>query len=112
MTWFRLLPSLIALCLGAGPGVAKPPPNPDPTLAPWFQSLVDPETSLSCCEETDCRPVDHRLAADHYEVLIGGAWVAVPEGKIIRGMHNPTGRAVLCWSPALGIMCFVPGPGV
>lgn len=98
------------VCL-AGSAEGRPPANPDPSFSAWFQSLDDPETTLPCCDEADCRPVEDRIATDHYEVLISGAWTAVPDGKIIRRHDNPTGRAILCYSKALGIMCFVPGPG-
>src|SRR4051812_12258342 len=98
-----LLASLVALCLTAGPLSAKPPGGAA-TDSLWFESLEDPETTLSCCDEADCRPVDDRIARDHYEVLIRGAWIVVPVGKILRRTDNPTGRAVLCWSPAFGIM--------
>ncbi len=104
--------SALTVLLPAGPSAAKPPPHPDPSLRLWFESLQDPETTLSCCEEADCREVDARIARDHHEVQIDGIWVEIPERKIIRPDSNPTGRAVLCWSPTLGIMCFVPGPGV
>lgn len=36
--------------------------------------------------------------------------MAVPADKILHRYDNPTGRAVVCWTPALGIMCFVEGP--
>jgi hypothetical protein len=107
-----LLRCIIAAALGSQATHAKPPANPDPTLSPWFESLEDPETTLSCCDETDCRPVDDRIGAAGYEVLLRGAWVPVPDAKIIRRTDNPVGRAVLCWSPNFGIMCFVPGPAV
>ena len=55
--------------------------------------------------------LDDRIARDHYEVLIRGTWIAVPVGKILRRTDNPIGRAVLCWTPYLGFMCFIPGPG-
>jgi hypothetical protein len=105
-----VLRSVVAVALGSQPTHARPPPNPDPTLSPWFQSLEDPETTLSCCDEADCRPVDERIGRSGYEVLMQDAWVPVPEGKVIHRTYNPVGRAVLCWSPHFGIMCFVPGP--
>jgi len=107
-----VLRSMVALALGSHPSHAKPPPDANPALGPWFQSLQDPETTLSCCDEADCRPVDDRIGQAGYEVMLRGAWVTVPDTKVIRRTHNPVGHAVLCWSPNFGIMCFVPGPGV
>src|SRR4051812_9761784 len=73
---------------------AAPPERPDPTLAPWFNSLRQPWTNALCCSLADCRPVDSRTAGDHYEALIEGEWHAVPEHRIVNRSDNPTGRAV------------------
>jgi hypothetical protein len=102
--------SLLVLVLCSQPALSKPPPEASPGLSPWFQSLADPETTLSCCEEADCHAVEDRVVRGHYEALVGGAWLPVPERKVIRRIDNPVGRAVLCWSPSFGVMCFVPGP--
>jgi len=98
---------LAAVILLAGTAMADPPPNADPALAPWFRSLVQPGTSISCCSVSDCRATDYRIQGDHYEALIGGAWFAVPADKILQRTDNPTGRAVVCWTPQRGILCFV-----
>ena len=82
-----------------------------PGLAPWFESLKQPGTGVSCCSISDCRPVQYRLAPEGYEALVGSLWVHVPDDRILRNQKNPLGRAVLCRSPASGtIFCFVPGP--
>jgi hypothetical protein len=88
---------------------AQPPANADPTLAPWFQSLQQPRTGASCCSISDCRPVEYRSLADHYEALIEGKWLTVPSDKVLQRTDNPIGRAIVCWTPSLGIMCFVRG---
>ena len=87
--------------------VAQPPPDADPALAPWFRSLLVPGTNISCCSVTDCRATEYRIEADHYEALIGGKWFVVPPDKILQRTDNPTGRAVVCWTPQHGILCFV-----
>jgi hypothetical protein len=86
---------------------AAPPQGADYTLAPWFQSLRQPGTGTSCCSVADCRTTDYRIEGDNYEALINGNWLVVPAEKILQRADNPTGRAVVCWTPALGIMCFV-----
>jgi hypothetical protein len=86
---------------------AAPPQNADPTLAPWFRSLLQPGTAISCCALADCRPADYRIKTDRYEVLLGGKWLAVPPDKILQRIDNPTGHAIVCWTPQRGIMCFV-----
>jgi hypothetical protein len=90
-----------------GAAVAQPPANADPALAPWFRSLLQPGTEVSCCSVADCRPTEYRVERDHYEALIGGNWLAVPADKVLQRTDNPTGHAVVCWTPQRGIMCFV-----
>jgi hypothetical protein len=86
---------------------AAPPGNSDPALAPWFQSLRQPETGMSCCSISDCRPVDYRSTGDGYEVFIDGNWLPVPPKKVLQRTDTPLGRGVVCYTPAHGIMCFV-----
>ena len=91
-------------------GTAAPPPDADPRFAPWFNSLRQPFTNALCCSEADCRRVDARLNDGHYEALIEGGWRRVPDHLILDRGDNPTGRAVACWTPQVGILCFVPAP--
>jgi hypothetical protein len=91
----------------AASALAKPPADMDYSLAPWFQSLRQPGTGTSCCSIADCRTTDYRTDGDNYEAMIEGRWIVVPRDKILQGADNPTGRAVVCWTPALGILCFV-----
>jgi hypothetical protein len=97
----------LALSVLAVPAAAAPPPNADPALAPWFRSLMQPGTGLSCCSISDCRATESRVKNDHYEALIGENWFVVPPEKILDRTDNPTGRAVVCWTPQRGIVCFV-----
>jgi hypothetical protein len=90
--------------------VAAPPENADPSLAPWFNSLRMPWTNALCCSMADCRPTEARTNNDHYEVLIEGEWRVVPDDKVLNRTDNPTGRAVVCWTPTAGILCFVKAP--
>jgi hypothetical protein len=89
------------------PAGAQPPADADPSLGPWFRSLLMPGTSISCCSVTDCRATEYRIEVDHYEALIGGNWIAVPPDRILQRTDNPTGHAVVCWTPKRGILCFV-----
>jgi hypothetical protein len=95
-----------ALLLAAA-AAAQPPPNADPALAPWFRSLVQPGTTISCCSLADCRATEYRIRADRYEALVAGSWLSVPPEKILQRTDNPTGHAIVCWTPQRGIMCFV-----
>ena len=94
--------------------VAAPPDSPDPALTPWFESLKQPGTGAPCCSIADCRTVEFRQDRDGYEVLIDGRWrmsnpfwLRVPPNRIIDRTDNPTNRAVVCFTPEAGILCFV-----
>lgn len=92
--------------------VAAPPPGADMTLAPWFESLRQPGTGFACCSVSDCRGTEYRIVDGHYEAqLPSGAWIAVPDATVLHRHDNPTGRAVLCYLPYRGVICFVPGSG-
>jgi hypothetical protein len=108
MTRFAILGACVGLV--ATSAVARPPPNADMSLAPWFQGLRQPGTGISCCSMADCRQTDFRIAGSHYEALVEGEWREVPRDKILDRTDNPTGRAVVCYTPAGGIMCFIRGP--
>ncbi len=103
------------MCLGVADTTAAPPQNADGTYRAWFQSLRQPATGLSCCSISDCRMTEYRAGQEGYEVLIDehvipGAkahWVPVPQDKVLRGIDNPTGRAVVCAHPDGEILCFV-----
>ena len=101
---------LLAMACLARPVLAAPPPDADPALAPWFNSLRQPWTNALCCSMADCRPVNSRLSDGHYEALIEGEWRRVPDHLILNRSDNPTGRAIACWTPQVGILCFVRAP--
>ncbi len=103
--WFAVFLAF-ALLAGAGMARAQPPENSDPELAPWFQGLRAPNGS-SCCSIADCRITDYRTDGSNYEALIEGRWLLVPPERVLDHIPNPTGRAVVCYAPALGILCFV-----
>ncbi|MDB5398567.1 MAG: hypothetical protein QOF70_5294 [Acetobacteraceae bacterium] len=119
----RLIPALAAASLIYGFPTslrAAPPPGADPDLAPWFRSLRQPNTDLSCCDRADCRTVQYRIIDGHFQAFIGGefarwqnppyAWVDVPDGSVLHRHDNPTGEGVACWA-GMRIICFVEGTG-
>jgi hypothetical protein len=103
----RLIIAAASFLLVAIIAQARPPADADPALAPWFEGLQQPGTGISCCSIADCRPTDSRTAGDHYEAWIDNKWVAVPPEKVLPRSDNPMGRAVVCWTPQAGILCFV-----
>jgi len=90
---------LLGLLLAAvAAGNARPPPNPDQSLAPWYQSLRT-SNGLSCCGEADCRgPKDYpvRIVDGHYEVWADQRWMTVPPEAVSDRTDNPTGDFVTC----------------
>ena len=102
------VPAILAMM--ATPAMAAPPEGADMSLAPWFRSLRQPGTGASCCSIADCRPADFRIQGGGYEVHLYGEWKPVPPEVILRRSDNPTGRAVVCYTPYRGIMCFIRGP--
>lgn len=103
---------LIATCLGIGsfPAQAEPDSDSNPAWSDWFRSLKTPREGTSCCSLADCRRTVSRIRDGHYEALLGKRWVVVPPEKVLDHAENPTGEAVLCWSPVSGVLCFVRGP--
>lgn len=99
-----------ALSLLAETAAARPPKDADMSLAPWFQSLRQPGTGMSCCSIADCRQTDFRIHDGQYQAMVDGSWQTVPKDTILDRMDNPTGRAVVCYTPYRGIMCFIKGP--
>jgi hypothetical protein len=119
----RLMKLLIlALVLITAPALAAPPPNADPALHGWFQSLHIPGTGIGCCSVADCRPVKYRQVGGHYEIMpmreqfpylpddVIGQWTPVPPAAILNNQSNPTGSAIACLQDlngTLDIMCFI-----
>ena len=92
----------------------------DPALAPWYQSLEQPGTGYPCCSISDCRTVQYRTVADHFEAFIDRRtfgedapddWLPVPPEHVLHRRDNPTGEAVVCWYNG-EIRCFVEGAGI
>lgn len=102
------------------PLLAAPPPDADPTLAPWFKSLRQPNTGISCCDRADCRVVQYRIVDGHFQAFIGSEfsrwqnppykWLDVPETSVLHRHDNPTGEGVACWAGG-SIICFIEGTG-
>jgi hypothetical protein len=49
----------------------------------FYKKLLRPGTNYSCCNKTDCRPTAGRMVDGHYEVKVNGAWISVPQSKIL-----------------------------
>jgi hypothetical protein len=108
---------VVAIALCVAQVWAQPPDRVDPSLSPWFESLKQPGTGAGCCSIADCRAAEVRRDNQAYEVKIDHTWhvssifwLQVPPNRILDEPDNPTGHAVLCYTPEAGILCFVPPP--
>ena len=116
----RPLTAVTLLMLSITSPRAAPPADADPNLAPWFRSLRQPNTGISCCDRSDCREVQYRIVNGHYQAFIGGEfsrwqnppyqWMDVPESSVLHRHDNPTGEGVACWAGG-AIICFIEGNG-
>lgn len=106
-----VLPVLLAVARAAPPAGVKL----DPEISAWYRSLRD-VNGISCCDESDCRPVTYRAGPEGLEVFIDrasygpaapDAWVPVPPQAVL-ARENPTGGAVACYY-AGRVACFVYG---
>ena len=50
----------------------------------FYKNLLRPDTKTSCCNMTDCRPTSGRISQGHYEIKVNGAWISVPQDKILQ----------------------------
>ena len=104
-------PLILALLLLALPRLAPAHiPRTASAVDDWFESLQAPDTGIPCCDRLDCREVASRRGADGWEAWSDGRWVPIPQDKIVTDTANPLEHAVLCWSPSLGLTCFIPPP--
>ena len=61
----------------------------------FYKTLQRPDGKGSCCNLIDCRPTSGRTIEGHYEVKVNGAWISVPQTKIIR-RSAPDGGYHVC----------------
>lgn len=104
----RWLPALAGVTLSYCAQFAPAHEGGD-ALSAWYRSLRTPEGGL-CCSEADCRPIEARLAGDHWEIATASGWLPVPPERVLK-RDNADGRPIAC---ILGgrVLCFVPGNGV
>jgi len=103
---------LLAMTAFPMPLAAAPPDGADPNsaLGIWYRSLRVPETGQSCCNVSDCRPVDAAwVEGDRWRARIGDKVIDIPAKSVLR-RENLDGRGILCRS-IWAILCFVPPSG-
>ena len=106
----RQILTAIAVCLSL-PAFAHDHNRPD--LDQWYRSLERPDRvgqysgagGTSCCNLRDCHETEAEYRGSEVWARLGyrkdGAWILlnwmrVPEQKILKKKHNPTGSPVIC----------------
>lgn len=88
-----------------------------------YQGLTVPDSSMSCCSNGDCGPVETREMNGKLQAHIVGLpwnnyqpgvdlWVDVPPKAMLPVEQNPKVGPSACWTPGLGLLCFLPGRGM
>lgn len=83
----------------------------------WYETLKQPGTGMSCCNDEDCRPTVSRTVGDQVQVEVNGEWATVPPDKIVKSPAPDLGSHV-CAPKQAGlfpkgfIYCAVIGSGV
>ncbi len=72
------------------------PPEHQQLHIEFYSKLTRPGTKMSCCNDKDCRPAQHRLNAGEHEFFVGGKWVRVAKQWIIEDKLTPDGRSHWC----------------
>jgi hypothetical protein len=89
-----------------------------PDLNQWTMGLQS-QRGVPCCDSSEAKPVvdaDWRVDAEgHYEVLLEGKWVSVPDGSIVKE-PNKYGLSLVWYiklsnSDEIYIRCFLPAAG-
>lgn len=115
--------ALAALALGIATAQAAPPPAGSEDariMEPYAEWIVHQHDRIGrwCCDFSDGRPVEARIAGDHWQAHITpkhfpgetDRWIDVPDEAITRG-SNPVGAAML-WLVSGKVQCFAPPDGV
>lgn len=68
-----------------------------------------PGSDVSCCSESDCRPVTAEFRDDGFWwAKVDGVWVQVPADKVLPPGTSHDGRSHYCGASGL-TFCFTPG---
>ena len=86
----------------------------------WFKSIKSPN-GVPCCDISDGHRTQWDIRQDDYWIpvpLNEQEWIKIPKEAIVYNAGNPTGDAVVWWTPlstnpgGVYIRCFVSGSGI
>lgn len=78
----------------------------DPTKE-WFKTLRNSQ-GFVCCSISDGHAAVWRRDGNGFEVLLNNKWVKVPDETVLKRTPNKVGQAVVWYSLAYEIRCFLP----
>lgn len=90
------------------------PPEHQKLHNEFYSKLNRPGTMISCCNDKDCRPAQHRLNAGQHEFFVGGQWIRVSQKWIIDNKMTPDGESHWCGinegTPSIFTYCGIVAP--
>jgi hypothetical protein len=86
-------------------------------LHSWYETLKQPGSGMSCCNNQDCRPTSSRVVGDNVQVEVDGEWTTVPPEKILNAQAPDLGAHVCAPKasslyPKGYVFCVILGNGV
>lgn len=58
----------------------------------FYKQLMIPGTSMSCCNNRDCRPARYRITATGVEMEVAGRWIVAPQSRVIEHIDATQGH--------------------
>lgn len=84
-----LIARILIVFIFAGPAAAHD----------WYAGLRIPGTKVSCCNDKDCRPVEHRYGpGGSDEIFVGGQWRPIDRRALLDNA-SPDGLWHACGGP-------------
>lgn len=86
----------------------------------FYRTWKQPGTDVGCCnarmagpfggETGDCEPTKGEVRNGQWFAWLRqeSRWLPIPDAKVLRERNPNVFDAHLCWTPASGILCFVP----
>lgn len=105
----RGLATLFVIVLAIGAVVSACWPKPARAHDPYSGWKQPDSPSVSCCDDTDCRPTRAYMGDDGlWRAWDGVAWLTIPASKVLPTDFAKDGRNHLCEKMG-AVYCFTPG---
>ena len=87
--------ALMFVCFVASSAVAHDPAGHALHHEGFYMGLKQPGTGVSCCNNRDCRPAEHRVTPKGVEFLVAGRWIMPPQSQLIE-IETPDAKGHWC----------------